>query len=426
MLKEEFLHYIWKYKLYQTFELKSTEGYPVQILNSGIHNTNSGPDFFNGKIKVGDTIWVGNIEIHVKSSDWIKHHHQSDKAYNNVILHVVYQYDQPVYDKNGNLIPTIELKGLIDEKLFNKYDKLLNAFHLNWIPCENQINGVDHFTIKTWLSRLAIERLENKSIEINKLLKSNKNDWEQTFYQYLFKYFGLKINAYPFEQLAINTPLKIIEKHHNLFSIEALLYGQAGFLEENIEDEYYNQLKKEYHFLKNKFHLNPFDKSLWKLLRLRPSNFPAIRISQMAQLLNNNSRLCSKIIETETVSEIQNFFAVSASQYWNTHYQFNVQAKQNRIKNLGKNTINNIIINVIVPFTFVYGKIKQDENLTDKALNLMENIKPENNAIIKKWAELGLKPDNAMQTQSLIELKNNYCSPKKCLNCSIGNKIFQL
>jgi len=424
-LKEDFLHYIWKYKLFTTSTLFTQNSEQIEIINFGAYNTDSGPDFFNGKIKIEGTIWAGNVEIHINSSDWLKHKHQLDDAYNNVILHVVYNYDKDIEDKNGNLIPTLELKDLIDHKLIKKYNRLVNRSYFDWIPCGKQINTIDEFTLKSWLSRIAIERLERKSEAIEQTLKLNKNNWEETFYQYLFKYFGLKVNAQPFELLAKNTPLTIIEKHHNLFSIEALLYGQSGYLEENIEDEYYNNLKKEYHFFQSKFSLNPLDKSLWKLLRLRPVNFPTIRISQLANLLNNHTRIFSKIIEAESVKELQQLFVVQASEYWNSHYQFDIAAKDHSKKKIGVNTINNIIINVVVPFTFVYGKAKQNETMSNKSLNFLQSIKAENNIIIKKWEEIGIKSTNAMHTQSLIELKNNYCSKKKCLNCSIGNQIIQ-
>jgi len=423
-LKEDFLHYIWKNKLIDTSELLTQNNKAIEIISFGLHNTDAGPDFFNGKVKIGNTIWAGNIELHINSSDWIKHQHQTDKAYDNVVLHVVFNYDIAIADNDGNEIPTLELKSLIDQQVIAKYEQLVHQ-HDTGIACGEQIKTVDEFTVNTWLSRIAIERLERKSAEIQSTLKLNKNNWEETFYQYLFKYFGLKVNALPFELLAKNTSLKIIEKHNNIFAIEALLYGQAGYLEIDVEDEYYQKLKKEYVFLKSKFNLSSLDKSLWKLLRLRPSNFPTIRIAQLADLLSRQTRLFAKVIEAESIKEIQKHFKIQDSEYWNTHYQFGEEAKNEKEKKLGITTINSIIINVIVPFTFVYGKAKNNEQLIDKALKLLESIKAENNVIIKNWESLGVKSINAMQTQSLLELKNNYCSQKKCLTCSIGNKILQ-
>lgn len=423
-MKEDFLHYIWKYKLFNTSNLISQDRDKIEVINFGQHNTDAGPDFFNGKVKVGNTTWAGNIELHINSSDWIKHNHQDDKAYDNVVLHVVYNNDKDILDKEGNVIPTLELKGLINQNLITKHHNLVCQPNSD-IPCGEQIKTVDEFTINSWINRLAIERLERKAEEIKTTLEQNKNNWEETFYQYLFKYFGLKVNALPFELLAKNTSLKIIEKHHNLFSIEALLFGQAGYLEGNTTDEYFQKLKKEYSFLKSKFNLTPLEISVWKFLRLRPSNFPTLRIAQLSNLLNKEARLFSKIIETSSIKEIQGIFQVEASEYWNSHYQFGKLVEIDSEKKIGISTINSIIINVIVPFTFVYGKEHQKEELVDKALNLLENIKPESNIIIKKWNELGVKSSNAMDTQSLIELKNNYCYQKKCLNCSIGNKILQ-
>ncbi len=423
-MKEDFLHYIWKYKLIDASKLLTHTEEVIEVINFGIHNTDAGPDFFNGKVRIGETTWVGNIELHINSSDWLKHKHQDDRAYDNVILHVVYNNDKDLLDKDGNNIPTLELKGLINQELVKKHDDLVCQSGSE-IACGVQIKTVDEFTIQSWINRLAIERLERKSDEIKQTLQQNRNNWEETFYQYLFKYFGLKVNALPFELLAKNSPLKVIEKHHDLFSIEALLFGQAGYLEEDVEDEYFQKLKKEYYFLKSKFDLTPLEKSVWKFLRLRPSNFPTLRISQLANLLNKETRLFSKVIEAESVKEIQELFMVEASEYWNSHYQFGKLVEEDKKKKVGIDTINSIIINVIVPFTFVYGKQNQKVELIDKSLGLLESINAENNSIIKNWNELGIKTSNAMQTQSLLELKNNYCSKKNCLNCSIGNKILQ-
>lgn len=423
-MKENFLHYIWKYKLFDASHLTTHSGDVLEIVNFGQHNTDAGPDFFNGKVKINDTVWAGNIELHINASDWTKHQHQTDRAYHNVVLHVVYNNDQTILDQVGNPIPTLELKGLIDPAIIAKHHHLINNTNAA-IPCGTQIQAVDEFTIKLWLNRLAIERLERKSTAIEHTLTVNKNNWEATFYQYLLRYFGLKVNALPFELLAQKSPLPIIEKHPSIVSIEALLYGQAGYLTTELEDDYHHLLKKEYQFLKAKFDLTPMENSMWKLLRLRPSNFPTIRIAQVAHLLSRNTRLFAQVIAAKSVTELQEMFQVKASAYWNTHYQFGNAVASNKVKKLGESTINSIVINVIVPFTFVYGKAKQDEKLVDKALQLLESIKAENNVIVRNWEALGIQATNAMQTQSLIELKNNYCSHKKCLTCSIGNKILQ-
>lgn len=421
MITEDFLHYIWNFKLFNTNDLKTTNKETIQILKSGQHNTDAGPDFFNAQIKLENTLWAGNVEIHINSSDWVKHHHETDNAYNNVILHVVYHHDREIKNANGNAIPTLELKNLIDLKLILNYEQLISS--KNWIPCSNQIHSVDEFVINNWLERLVFERLERKSIEIEATLIKNKNDWEETFYQLLFKYFGLKVNAEPFLLLAKNTSLKIIEKHKNSFTVEALLFGQAGFLTENMEDEYFKRLKKEYQFLNSKFSLVPLDKSLWKFLRLRPANFPTIRIAQLANLLVHEPRLFSKIIAINSVQEIRQLFELTASKYWDNHYQFGVTQKKSITKRTGKLMIDSLIINVIVPMLFVYATTTQNEELKNKAIQFLEKLTSEKNTILLNFEKLGVKSNNALQSQALIELKTNYCFQKKCLNCSIGNNL---
>tara|TARA_R110001592_G_scaffold58067_6_gene176306 strand:+ start:1169 stop:2446 length:1278 start_codon:yes stop_codon:yes gene_type:complete len=422
-MKEDFLHYIWNFKLFNTNNLKTSKLEDIKIIKSGQHNTDAGPDFFNAKIQIDNTIWVGNVEIHIKSSDWNKHKHQYDNAYDNVILHVVYENDEQILNSKNQAIPTVALKSIILENVNENYNNLNQS--LSWIPCANQISAVDSFTINSWLERLAYERLERKAEEIKIILAQNKNDWESTFYQLLVKYFGLKVNALPFELLAQNTPLKVLEKHRNIESVEAILFGQAGFLNETKEDEYYLKLQKEYDFLKNKFKLTPIDMSVWKFLRLRPYNFPTIRIAQIAQLFVKQARMFNKIVNTEKLEGIQSLFNVSASNYWDNHFNFKNPSKQVLAKQLGSLTINNIIINVVIPVTFVYGKTINDEEIVSKSLNWLEELKAENNSIITNWKALNINPNNALQSQALIELKNNYCSEKKCLNCSIGNKLLK-
>lgn len=420
MFKEDFLHYIWKFKRFKTQHLVTTNGETIQIVKVGVHNQDSGPDFFNAQLKIGNTTWAGNVEIHLKSSDWNAHLHQKDKAYDNVILHVVYEDNAEVKNTNNNLIPTLELKENIDLDLLHHYHQLI--YSKNKIPCGNQLNKVTTFEFNNWLERLLLERLERKTILITNHLKQNKNNLDETFYHFLFKYFGLNVNAIPFEQLAQNTPLKIIEKHPQQISIEALLYGQAGFLNDDLNDEYFQRLKKEYAFLQAKFQLQGIDKVTWKFSKLRPSNFPTIRISQLAMLLKNHPRLFSKILELKEVKSIQQLFKTQASAYWLTHYQFGVETNS-KPKKVGKTLLNNLIINVVAPFLFVYGKQHQQEKYIHLALQLLEQTPAEANSIITNWKALGIKSSNAAKTQALIELKNNHCTPKKCLSCYVGNKL---
>jgi hypothetical protein len=420
-MKEDFLHHLWKFKLYNRHNLKTTDGEAVEVLNTGQHNTDAGPDFFNAKVKVGETLWAGNVEIHLKSSDWKKHSHHLDGAYKNVILHVVHEHDEQVATAGGTGIVTLELKEKFNPKLYKNYLQLLES--REWIPCEKKIKSVDKLTVDSWLERLLVERLELKTENILQSLRINKNSWEETFYHQLAKNFGFQLNSLPFEMLAKSLPLSYLGKHKSsLLQIEALLFGQAGMLSKKFKDDYPNQLKKEYDFLKMKFSLQPMDGSQWKFLRLRPSNFPTIRIAQFAQLIHKSSHLFSKILEIEKVKDIEKLFEVSVSDYWLTHYTFD-KSSTRREKHLGETAMQIILINTVIPFLFAYGKQRQSEIHEERALLFLEKIAAEKNSIITHWNKLGLSSVNAGQSQALIQLKNEYCSKKNCLNCAIGNKI---
>ncbi|MBI9055722.1 MAG: DUF2851 family protein [Bacteroidales bacterium] len=418
-MKEDFLHYIWKYKLYREDKLLTQDNESIEIINSGVHNFDSGPDFFNAKVKIGETVWAGNIEIHVKSSDWNLHKHNKDKAYDNVILQVVFNHDKDITRTNGQVIPTVEIK--FNNDLLNNYQSLLEKN--SWIACENDLPLVDPFIVMSWMEKLTVERLEQKSTRISESLIALSNSWETAFYIQLARNFGFKLNSDPFEMLAKSLSLNILAKHKdNLFQIEALLFGQAGFLEEETGDEYYKNLRKEYNYLQKKFQLKPIEKHLWKFLRSRPGNFPTIRIAQFASLIYNSRSLFSKIIEINNLDEFYTLFKVKPSEYWDEHYQFNKDSVV-KSKALGKSAIDVVLINSIVPFLFVFGKSKGNYMYQERALNLLESIKPEKNSIINSWNDLNIKSKSAFDTQALIQLKNKYCNQKKCLNCQIGNAI---
>ena len=420
-MTEEFLHYIWKYRKFDAHKLFTSSGESITIVKPGDHNTDAGPDFFNAKIKIGKTTWAGNVEIHVNSSDWEKHAHQNDKAYDNIILHVVYKDDKKVVCGNGEALSTLQLKGILDESIYKQYVNFKS--NNNWIPCENQVHSVSSFVVNNWLDRILIERLERKSQSIVQSLKLNKNNWEETFYQQLARSFGSKVNAEPFELLAKALPIAVLSKHKNsLFQMEALFFGQAGMLVKPGKDEYYIKLQLEYYFLKQKFKLQPIEMHLWKFLRLRPVNFPTIRIAQFACLVYQSSHLFSKILEADKTKAIKKLLMVEASSYWNEHYQFNKKATK-RKKTIGSDTIDVVIINTIVPFLFVYGKQKSEEKYVDKALHLLDKIVGEKNSIIEKWRQLKMPVKTAHTTQALLELKNEYCKQKRCLECGIGNAL---
>jgi len=422
-MTEEFLHYIWQYRLFDK-NLETNTGQEIFVVHPGFKNTDAGPDFFQARIKIGDTLWAGNVEIHNRASDWYLHQHQHDAAYSNIILHVVYEDDQQVLDKYDQPVATLELAGKFSSRLFNKYQAFL--YNKSWIPCSTDVSTIDALIWQSWLERLVVERIERKSFEIKQRLNLNLNDWEETFYQVLAGSFGFKVNEQPFLLLAKSLPLSVLGKHKdNLFQLEALLLGQAGLLRNDFADEYLQLLAKEYDFLKKKFSLNPIPGHLWKFLRLRPSNFPTIRISQFAALIYQSQNLFSKILGCKTAQEVISMFDLKASDYWETHYVFDKPAPKSA-KRFGDAAIQTIIINTVVHFLFLYGNEKGNNSSKDKAIEFLVSLPPEQNNIITGFEKLGVKAQNAFETQALIELKNKYCALKKCLHCRVGLSLLRL
>jgi len=418
-MTEALLHYVWKHQFYTRTELKQPNGKVIEVIKTGLPNFDAGPDFFNGQIKLDNTLWAGNVEIHTRASDWKKHHHHKDKAYDNVIIHLVKEKDCEVQNTKGENILTVELK--YPEHFDLNYLELLKSN--KWISCENTINEVNNLDFKLFLNRLVSEKLETKTKLIEELYKANKNNWEETFYQLIARSFGFKTNGLPFELLAKSIKLKYLGKHKSsLKQMEAFLFGQAGFLEEDIEDNYYILLKKEYRFLQNKFKLKPIEKHYWKFLRLRPNGFPTIRITQFAMLIHTSSSLFSKILECENINQLENLFSVQASDYWSTHFKFGHETNY-QVKKLGISSIHNILINTVIPLIFYYGVKNNNQKFRNLALDLLDQLPAEKNAVIKQWNSLNIKAENAVYSQALIYLKNSYCDTKNCLNCVVGKTI---
>jgi hypothetical protein len=419
-MKEELLQFIWQHQLFDKNNLYTTTGEKIEVLSAGQLNDDAGPDFINAKIIINKIVWAGNVEIHRESSQWLKHHHHEDKAYDNVILHVVLKNDVKIKRTNGETIPAFEMS--LPRKFEDKYSELI--LNQEWIPCGKHIHGIDHFVVFFWLTSLAVERILDKSMPIEEALKKTSGNWEEVFYIFIARNFGLSTNNEAFEQLARSLPLKFLAKHkNNRFQLEALLFGQAGFLEEEIEDDnYYTDLKKEYRYLKHKLKLTPIEKHLWKFMRLRPMNFPTIRLAQFAQLVHQSSGLFSKLVTAQNRDNIHEYFDLSLPPYWNDHYKFG-KTSPSKSKNFGMTARNNIIINTIVLFQFLYGKIHNQPLLRENALKLLEDLPPEENKIIEGWKKLGIIPANALHSQALLHLKKKYCDKRKCLQCKIGIKI---
>lgn len=423
-MRESFLHFLWRYRKFDAQQLVSTDNQAIEIIEIGEHNTHAGPDFFNAKVKIDDILWVGNIEMHLRASEWIQHKHQEDAAYDNVILHVVMEADVIIKRSNGEAIPCLVLKPYIKENLLGTYQQILHNQY--WIPCQHHFYQVSDMTKSTWWTRLLIERLQEKTAIINTQLTENQNNWEEIFYHAIAKNLGVKVNEQPFEMLARSLPLTIIGKHkNNLFQVEALVFGQAGLLENRtFEDDYPRQLQKEYQYLRQKFGLTPLDASIWKFLRLRPANFPTIRLAQLARLLFQSVHLFSKIMNTKNIKELYGLFDIELTDYWASHYVFDKISKESK-KHLGKSTINLLIINTIAPFLFLYGKQRQESEYQDRALAFLEQLAPESNNIIDGWAALGVSSDSAAITQALLQQKKHYCDKQRCLDCAIGVAVLR-
>jgi hypothetical protein len=422
-MKEDFLHYVWKYQLLDISQIQTIQHELLTVISPGMHNHDSGPDFLNARIQIEDQTWIGTVEIHLKSSDWYWHQHENDPNYDSVILHVVWDHDVEVFMKNEQALPTLELKHFVNADLLAKYQKLSqNPVH--WIPCEQQMNQVDDFVRRNWLERLYIERLERKSIWIQSLLQQTKNDWDAVLFLLLAKNFGLNKNGDAFFQLAKSIPFSILRKEaYDAEKLNALFFGQAGFLEEIVQEPYTMELKKEYEYLKHKYALQSLTKQQFHFFRMRPSNFPTIRIAQLAALYSRSQSLFSQLMEARSSEVIYGLFGISLNDFWKTHYTFSKASKKSQ-KKLTTAFVDLLIINTIVPLQFAYQRMIGKHN-EEAMLSLLASLKPEKNAIISKFEALNIPVENAFDSQALLELKNNYCAPKRCLECAIGNALLK-
>jgi len=421
-MKEDFLHYLWKLKKFQISNLHTTNLQPLTIIHSGEYLQLAGPDFFNAQIIIEKQKWAGNVEIHLQSSDWYVHHHEKDEAYDNVILHVVWQHNVRIFRKDNTEIPTLELKNFVDQETLSRYQSLVVP--KTWLYCENQLNQVPNFIIRNWKERLFFERLERKSELIDFVLKQTNNDWEATLFCLLAKNFGLNTNGAVFFKVALSIPFSILRKESDTTeSIEALLLGISGLLNDEKEDVYYSRLCAKFNYLVQKHQLVLPILEPIQFFRLRPDNFPTIRLSQLANLYGTHLNLFSNILDANSSALLYQIFQVSASPYWQNHYQFD-RASQTRKKSLTKSFIDLIIINTIVPIQFAYAKSLGKENIEEGIL-LLESIKAEQNSTIQKFQTIGMITENAFESQSLLQLKNEYCSKSRCLECDIGIELLK-
>ena len=421
-MKEDFLHYIWLHKKLDFTNLKTTNGEIVTILNFGQYIEQAGPDFFNAQIVIDNQKWAGNIEIHIKSSDWYVHHHEKDDNYNNVILHVVWEHDAPIFRKDNSEIPVLEIKNYVSKEELHKYKELTTQ--KSWIFCENQIKNIPDFVMSNWQERLFFERLERKSNPIQELLKETENYWEAVLFCMLAKNFGLNTNGEMFFKVAKSITFSLIRKEAlEVMYLEALLFGQADMIPLAVEDNYPKELKSWYDYIVLKYKLNKPTIDPIQFFKHRPDNFPTIRLAQLAMVYHLHRNLFSKIIEAKTIANIYQIFDVSVSDYWKTHYNFD-KTSPIKEKSLSKSFVDLLIINTIVPIQFAYAASLAKEN-AELLIDLLSNIPPEKNNIIEKFSTFGIKSENAFQSQSLLQLKNEYCNHKKCLQCAIGLELLK-
>lgn len=417
-MTEQLLQFIWQFQYYNKSDLLTSSGEVLQIIYPGTKNTNQGPDFLNAKIKTGDTILAGSIEIHINASEWNAHKHSDDPNYKNVILHVVWQEDKSLQLN----FPVLELQSRASNIMLEKYEMLMNA--RQFIPCDSHLHLVSDISFTAWKERLLVERLQEKAAYVEQKLINNNHHWEEVFWQLLAKNFGMKINSDAFESIAGTVPLNILGKHKNqLHQLEALLLGQAGLLNKEFKDDYAIMLKKEYEFLKVKYYLSPIHIPV-HFLRMRPANFPTIRLSQLAMLVYKSHHLFSKVKDAETINEVEHLFDVTANDYWHYHYSFDDETSFKK-KTLGKQMLQNIIVNTVLPVLYSYGWYNNAEIYKDKALLWAAQLLPEKNNITEGFKALGISNKSAYDSQALIQLKNNYCNQKRCLQCAVGNSILK-
>lgn len=417
---EYLLHYIWKYRLFEQFNLCTDDGRSVEVIDPGIHNSDAGPDFFNAKVKIGDRLWAGNVEIHISSDDWYKHNHHTDKSYNSTILHVVENIKGEVINEQQQTIPQMRLK--VPSSIRENANTLLKSS--TNIPCKANLPTIKRQIMRSWITSLGVERLERKTNDIYDHLEKFNNSWDDVFFVLLARSYGFGLNSDEFERLALSLSYKVVQKHSDSqFQIEALFYGQAGMLSsDEIVDDYYINLKREYKFLAHKYQLKPLSGFLFKRMRVRPSAFPQVRIAQLSSLLVQSGRLFSTIVEVEDYKRLRLHFQSDVSEYWKTHYSFGKESKRSD-KRLSEASLNVIIINTVVPMLFAYGKMRGDERYCDRAMSILESIKPERNSIVKEFEASGVEVNSAFDSQAIIQLRKEYCNKRKCLYCNIGYRI---
>lgn len=424
---ESLVRYVWKHRLFPLGELKTTDGLPIEVMQPGMENRNDGPDFFNAKVKIGNTLWVGNVEIHRRSSDWRQHGHHTNVRYDSVVLHVAETVDVPLTRTDGTLIPQLELK--VPQHIIDNYEQLRQTDQ--YPPCHRVIPTLSTLTIHSFLSSLLCERLEQRAALIVQRYEAHDKNWDDALFCTIARNFGFGTNGDAFDEWARRINFRAVDKHaDNLLQVEAIFFGQAGLLADEAvpeyyranlaADEYYQSLCREYQFLAHKFGLTPMNYTLWQHLGMRPANFPHVRLAQLAMLYHEHRIGVSKLLAAPDRKAITALFDVCASGYWDTHYVFASTTSSPMKRRITDNAVTLLLINSVAPFYYSYGLRRDDESYCEQAALLLEQLKAENNYIIRNWTECGLLVKHAADSQALIQLKKQYCDRRDCLRCRIG------
>ncbi|MEO7310701.1 MAG: DUF2851 family protein [Chitinophagaceae bacterium] len=422
MITERLLQFIWQFQYSNRQDLLTVGGESLQVIFAGEWNSHQGPDFKQARIKLGDTLWAGEVELHLKASDWHRHHHTNDNHYSKVILHAVWEDDEPIADQNGHLLPTVVLQHRVSNLMLRRYQNWMSQ--LQPIPCLADITSVPALAWQSWKERLMVERLEQKAGHIQRLLQQTQNNWEEVFWRILCRYFGAGVNSECFEQLAASLPVQVLAKHKNqLQQVECLLLGQAGLLNKKFRSHYPLLLQKEYRYLRRKYQLQPITK-LPVFLRMRPVNFPTVRLAQLAMLVHQSVHLFSKLKEAGDLPTATLLFSVTANDFWNDHFKLE-EASEHQPKKLGVQMINTLLINAVAPTLFAYGKYAGESKYCDKAIEWLEVLPKEENAFTRLYTSAGIENNSALDSQALLHLKKNYCDEKRCLECAVGNALLK-
>ncbi len=422
-IDEDVLHFIWMRGLWDVRGARTTDGQTLELIDAGRHNEHAGPDFFNAKLRIGEQVWAGTVEIHLRASDWLRHGHSADPLYDSVVLHVVWEEDAPIYRRGGERIPCLELKDRVDARMLERYGQLMRS--TAWVPCAALVGQVPSLQLRAWTDRMVVERLEEKSQHIAEVWERLDKDLEQALYVILLRNFGFGVNNDAFEELAMRLPYRIVQRHRTeRLDVEAMFFGVAGFLAEiDEQDSYMRDLHFRFAHWRKKYALVPLSRQRWRFFRLRPHNFPTMRIAQFVDFITRHAHLVASVVEAGDYRAYKRLFDLRVSPYWREHYRFGSKSRRSHMGRLSPRSLHLLLINTVVPFLFFYAEVHARDDLRDRAMEILEALPPEDNTIIRGWRRCGLEPKSALDTQAWLYLRRAYCEAHRCAHCRIGQYL---